>query len=59
MLAIPPVLPLYLKKPNLSEKDLKLAAVQQEKYLSEKNLSRTVTRTVTIAHFPEKKGSTQ
>lgn len=43
----------------VSEEDLKLAAAQQEKYLSEKNLSRTVTRTVTIAHFPEKKGLTR
>ena len=43
----------------VSEEDLKQAAAQQEKYLSEKNLSRTVTRTVTIAHFPEKKESTK
>ena len=40
----------------VSEEDLKQAAAQQEKYLSEKNLSRTVTRTVTIVDFTKKKG---
>jgi integrase len=40
----------------VSEEDLKQAAAQQEKYLSEKNLSRTVTRTVTIVDFDTKKG---
>jgi integrase len=40
----------------VSEEDLKQAAAQQEKYLSEKNLSRTVTRTVTIVNFDNKKG---
>jgi len=43
----------------VSEDDLKLAAAQQEKYLAEKNLSRTVTRTVTIVDFDKKKGSTK
>jgi integrase len=35
----------------VSEEDLKLAAAQQEKYLAEKKLSRTVTKTVTIINF--------
>jgi hypothetical protein len=43
----------------VSEDDLKLAAAQQEKYLAEKNLSRTVTKTVTIVDFPKNKESTQ
>nr|MCU0559214.1 hypothetical protein [Desulfobacterales bacterium] len=43
----------------VSEEDLKLAAAQQEKYLSEKNLSRTVTKTVTIIDFPKKRGLTR
>ena len=38
----------------VSEEDLKLAAQRQENYLS----SRTVTRTVTICHFPKNKEST-
>ena len=38
----------------VSEEDLKLAAQRQENYLS----SRTVTKTVTICHFPKKKEST-
>ena len=43
----------------VSEEDLKQAAAQQEKYLSEKNLSRTVTRTVTIVDFSKKRGANQ
>ena len=43
----------------VSEEDLKLAAAQQEKYLSEKKLSRTVTRTVTIRRFSKKQGVTR
>lgn len=39
----------------VSEEDLKLAAAQQEKYLAEKNLSRTVTRTVTIVDLDKKR----
>jgi hypothetical protein len=42
---------------TVSKEDLKQAAAQQEKYLSEKNLSRTVTRTVTIVDFAKKKES--
>jgi integrase len=41
----------------VSEEDLRQAAAQQEKYLSEKNLSRTVTRTVTIVDFTKNKES--
>ena len=43
----------------VSEEDLKQAAAQQEKYLSEKKLSRTVTRTVSIVDFQKNKESTQ
>ncbi len=41
----------------VSEEDLKQAAAKQEKYLSEKKLSRTVTRTVTIVDFQKNKES--
>jgi len=41
----------------VSEDDLKQAAAQQEKYLSEKKLSRTVTRTVTIVDLQKNKES--
>ena len=41
----------------VSEEDLKTAAAQQEKYLAEKNLPRTATRTVTIVDFQKKKES--
>jgi integrase len=39
----------------VSEDDLKQAAAQQEKYLFEKNLAKTGTRTVTVADFSKKR----